>query len=299
MAIVGFFIAIIAQIFNGTVSVFDKFLLQRVLKPATFAFWISLTSLVALLFLPFGFAWPNAHQWFLDLAAGAIFTLGVLFMYAALNKEEVTRVMPIVGCFVPVFTILITSIILKDWIGPGELMAIIILIAGTFLLTYRHSNVPTKYLILVYAVLAAFAFAFSSVLMKEIFLTQSFIAGLAWSRLGGLIVWPIALLDSETRSQIFTKREVPEHGNTVIYFIGRAFSGAGFVLVNFSYALLSPVVVNALQGIQYAYLFVANLLLGKFWPQLFNEHLDRKYLTFKIIGLVTIIVGSVILALNS
>lgn len=299
MSFIGILIAIVGQVFNGTVSVFDKFLLEAKLKPTVFAFWISITSLGALALLPFNFSLPAPNMWFINLSAGATFSLAVLFMYAALQREEVTRVMPVIGSLIPVFTLVIAYFTLNDRLEPIQIAAIAILSLGIIFLTYRHSQKPVNYLIMISAVMAAFAFALSSVLMKEIFNVQSFISGLAWSRLGGLIVVPLVLMDPESRNEIFRKREMPKRGNTIIFFLGRIFSGMGFLLVNFAYILLNPVIVNALQGVQYAYLFIANQILGKFWPKLFDEKLNRRTLALKIFGVVIIIVGSAILALKS
>jgi len=296
MAFLGIPIAILAQIFNGTVSVLDKFLLEKTLKPTVFAFWISITSLVALALLPFSFSLPPSYMWPINLGAGASFSLAVLFMYAALQKEEVTRVMPVIGSLIPVFTLIIAYFTLGDRFELLQLVAIGVLCVGIIFLTYRHSQKPVNYLIMASAVLAAFAFALSSVLMKEIFNVQSFVSGLAWSRLGGLIVIPLVLMDEGSREEIFRKREVPKSGNTIIFFLGRTFSGLGFLMVNFAYVLLNPVIVNALQGVQYAYLFLANLVLGKFWPKLFDEKISRRTLVLKVCGVLIIILGSVILA---
>lgn len=295
----GIIIAIVAQIFNGTVSVLDKFLLQRTLRPAVFAFWISLTALGAFLLLPLGFGVPiGANQWFLDLTAGAVFTLAVVFMYEAFQKEELTRVVPIIGSFTPIFTLLIAYFFLGETLAPIQLFAVLTLILGVILLTYRHSPKPSNWLIIACAILSAFGFALSSILMKEIFFHQTFAAGLAWSRLGGLIIIPIVLFDSQSRHQIFQKKELPKKGNILTFGFGRALSASGFVLINLAYAILNPAIVNALQGVQYAYLFVAGLLLGRFWPQLFHEPMERHWFWLKVVGLVVIIIGSILLSIN-
>lgn len=299
MAFLGFLAAIVAQIFNGTVSVFDKFLLQRTLRPATFAFWISFTALSAFVLLPFGFKLPVGNQWFLDLAAGAVFILALIFMYEAFQKEELTRVVPIIGSLTPVFTLLISYFVFGETLNSPQFIAFLILVLGIVLLTYRHSPKPSNWLILACAILAAFGFALSSVLMKGIFSQQPFFSGLAFSRLGGLIIIPIVLLDAQSRLDIFQKREVPKHGNTYVFFAGRFFSGSGFVLVNWAYAILSPTIVNALQGVQYAFLFILSSFLSRFWPAVLRESVERKVIFRKIAGLVCVIAGSIILALQS
>jgi len=296
MAFLGISVSILAQLFNGTVSVFDKFLLSRNLRPTNFAFWISLTSLSVFILLPFGFALPASNQWFVDLAAGATFVLAVFFMYVALEREEVTRVIPIIGCLTPVFTLLISNVYLGESFVRSEIIAIGILLLGIVLLTYRHSPKHTNHLILASAYAAAFLFALSSVLMKEIFTSQGFISGLCWSRLGGLIIIPIVLLDRQTRYEIFVRRKVPQKGNFLVFLVGRIFSGGGFILINLAYSLISPVIVNSLQGIQYALIFVANLTLKPIFPKIITENYSRRLLLVKILGLVTIIIGTIILS---
>jgi drug/metabolite transporter (DMT)-like permease len=295
----GILVTILAQITNGTVSVFDKFMLQRSLRPTNFAFWIALTSLSVFVLLPFNFAWPNGAQWYFDLAAGATFIFAVFFMYIAMEREEITRVVPVIGCLTPVFTLFISSYYLKDSLNLNQIVAVIIILAGIFLLTYQHSKKPIHWLIFSSAFVAAFLFALSAVLMKNIFSDQAFIPALAWSRLGGVIIIPFVLLDRQTRSDIFKNREMPRKGNLLIFGLGRIFSASGFILVNYAYFLLNPTIVNALQGIQYAYLFMATLLLSRFWPQILTEKISRPLLFTKISGIALIILGTVILALNS
>jgi len=297
MAFIGFFIAILAQILNGTVSIFDKFLLQKTLRPTTFAFWISLTSLGAFVLLPFDFAIPTGEQWFINLAAGATFSLALVFMYEALQKEELTRVVPTLGTLIPIFTLLVANFFLGETLSQGQILAVFILIVGIIFLTYRHSPKPSNWLVLGSAALAAFGFALSSVLIKEAFLEQPFAAGLAWSRLGGLVIIPIVLANKENREEIFRKREIPKKGNIIIFGLGRIFSGAGFILVNLAYAILSPAVVNALQSVQYAFIFLATLFLRRFWPKLLNEKISRRLMAARITGIIAVIIGSIILGI--
>lgn len=295
----GILITIFAQVVNGTVSVFDKFMLQRSLRPTNFAFWIALTSLSVFVLLPFNFALPHGSQWYFDLAAGATFIFAVFFMYVAMEREEITRVVPVIGCLTPVFTLFISSYYLKDSLELNQIIAVIIILLGIFLLTYQHSQKPIHWLIFSSAFVAAFLFAFSAVLMKNIFSDQAFIPALAWSRLGGIIIIPFLLLDRQTRIDIFQKREIPQKGNFLIFGLGRVFSASGFILINYAYFLLNPTIVNALQGIQYAYLFLATLLLSRFWPQILTEKISRPLMSAKISGIAVIILGTVLLAFNS
>jgi drug/metabolite transporter (DMT)-like permease len=131
--------------------------------------------------------------------------------------------------------------------------------------------------------------------MKEIFLDQSFFSGLAWSRLGGLIFIPLVLLSKENRTAIWQK-ETGKTGNVLVFFFGRVFSASGFILINLAYSLTSPTIVNALQGIQYAFLFIVTAVLTKIWPNILKEMLNRQQILIKTMGISFIILGTILIA---
>lgn len=294
----GLSIAIAAHILNGSVSIIDKFLLTKTFRqPAAYAFWIGLLGLGALVLLAFGFAWPTPVQWLIDLSAGATFVLALYFLYVAIQSEEISRVAPIVGSLTPVFTIFFARLFLAESLNFNQIIAIIILILGIILLTFRRSQVPINFKLLSAAPLAALLFAASSVLMKEAFSEQSFFAGLAWSRLGGLPIILLFLAWAKNRQAIFEKEERPKGARLLLFLGGRIFSAAGFLLVNLAIALISPTIVNALQGVQYAFIFCASLIFTKIWPQIIKEQFSRSMIVVKIIGILAIIVGSIALSI--
>lgn len=294
----GIIAAIIAHILNGSVSVIDKFLLAKTFRqPAAYAFWIGLLSLGTFILLPFGFALPSGLQWFLDLAAGATFVLALYFFYIALLAEETSRVVPVIGSLIPIFTLFLAYIFLNERLTSIQILAISILILGIILLTLRRSKVPVNLKFLFAAPIAALFFAISSVLMKEVFETQPFFAGLAWSRLGGVFIALLFLVWSKNRQAIFEKQEGLSGFKTVLFLVARLFSAFGFILFNLAISLISPTIVNALQGFQYAFLFGLILLLTKFWPQIIKEPLTRSTLVAKSLGILSIIIGSLILSL--
>jgi len=294
----GYFIAIGAHLLNGSVSIIDKFLLTKTFKnPAAYAFWIGILSLGTFILLPFGFTLPTGWQWLIDFSAGATFILALYFFYLAIQAEEVTRIVPIVGSLIPIFTLLLSYFWLGERLIFPQILAIGIIILGIVLLTYRKSSQPINYQILLAGPLAALLFAGSAVLMKEVFASQPFIGGLVWSRLGGVIVALLFLIFPKNRPAIWEKEAWPQGGKLILFLAGRLFSTAGFILVNLAISLISVTVVNALQGIQYAFLFILTLLLTKFWPQIIRESLGRLTLVYKFLGIIIIILGSLLLAL--
>lgn len=291
----GFSVAILAQILNGAVSVLDKFMLSKTFRPAVYAFWISFTSLGAFLLLPFGFGIPHGEQWYIDLAAGASFSLALFLMYTAMWREEISRVIPIIGSMIPVVTMVFSYFFFGERLQGDRFWGVFVIIVGIVLLTFRRSHKAINYKAILAAPAAAILFALSSVLMKEAFFDQPFFSGLAWSRLGGLVFIPIVLLSNENRIAIWRK-ETGKTGNILLFFSGRFFSATGFVLVNLAYALTSPTIVNALQGIQYAFLFIASIVLARFKPGVLGENINRQQLLIKASGILMIILGTILLA---
>lgn len=292
----GMIVAIFAHILNGSVSILDKFLLTKTFKePAAYAFWIGLMGLATFFLLPFGFTLPHGTQWTIDLAAGATFVLALYFFYMAIQSEEVSRVIPIIGSMIPIVTLILSYIYLDERLAQGQIWSILVLIVGIILLTFRRSRKAINYKMILAAPMAAILFSLSSVLMKEVFIDQPFFGGLAWSRLGGFFIALIFLVWPENRSQIFKKEERPHGKRLWVFLSSRVFSASGFILVNFAISLSSPTIVNALQGVEYAFLFGLTFVLTKFHPQIIREQISRTSLYIKISGIIIIIIGTIIL----
>ncbi len=169
---------------------------------------------------------------------------------------------------------------------------------GIILLSFRRSQIPINTKLLFAAPIAALLFAASSVLMKEAFSEQSFFAGLAWSRLGAIPIILIFLAFPNNRRAIFQREKWPKGAKLFLFFLGRGFSGAGFLLVNLAIALISPTFVNALQGIQYAFIFGLTWLFTKAWPNTLREQFSRRMILAKVIGILAIIFGSIVLSIS-
>lgn len=292
-------IAIFAHLLNGSISVVDKFLLTKSFKQAgAYAFWIGILSLGTLVLLPFGFAWPTFSQWLIDLSAGATFVLALFFMYKAIQAEEVSRAATIVGASIPAITLLLAHLFLSENMKINQMIAIIIIILGIILLTYKKTERPMRISIVFCAIFAAFLFALSSILLKKVFIGQPFFSGLALSRLGGVPIAALFLAWPQNRQEIFSLSEHPKSKRLGLFLGSRVAAAFGFILVSLAVALISPTVVNALQGIQYAFIFGLILMLTKFWPGILHEEVDKSTVFMKSLGIAVIILGSVILSLT-
>lgn len=286
-----------AHLLNALAFLVDKFLLARAVpKPAVYAFFVGVLGAITFVLLPFDLQIPTAPHALLDVAAGATFVLALLLFFSALKRGEASRIVPYVGGTIPVWTLIIAYLILGERLSRDALLAFGVLVIGSALIAREASSGTTRrrhaYTM---ASLAAVCFAVSTVLMKAVFLSQAFIPGFVWSRAGALLAALAILLHAPSRRAILQRSERPKGKLLGLFFFGQLAGAGGFITLQYAVSLASPTLVNALQGVQYGFLFILTALLGRTFPQL-RERLTRGIVTQKIFALIVIAIGLAMLA---
>lgn len=295
-------IVIIAHLFYAGVFIIDRYLLKKGFPhPLSYAFWSSVVGIFIIVLIPFGFTVPDTRQIILSIIAGLVWFLAVISFYTALYKGESSRVVPIVGGLIPILTLVLSFIFLGERLTLQELIAFCFLVGGgTFLslLVSRTKNSATKKIYLIKALLpalgAVFAFAVYFVMTKFIFLHQNFISGLIWIRAGAVLAALLLLIPSNFRRIVFAKTKAIEQKTIGLFVLNKGlviFAGL------FQYGAIflgSVTLVNALQGVQYAFLLLLAFFLFRRIPAL-KEQFDRRVLVQKIIAIILIGIGLAIL----
>ncbi len=295
-------IAIVGHLLNGLAFLVDKFLLvKRVPSPAVYAFFVSVLGGLALLLLPFDPVLPQGQQWLLDFLAGATFFLALYFFFAGLARGEASRVVPFVGGLIPLATLVLARLFLHEQLREEQWIAVIILVVAVVLLA-RDSSItkPTSRSRAAYAfgLAAAVLFAVSSVLMKLVFIEQSFVAGFVWTRVGAAVCALGWLVVPGFRASLrrVTSQPTSAHNTRGLFFLGQVAGAVGFLLLQYAIALGSVTLVNALQGLQYAFLFAGTFILSHLHPKILQESWSRPAVIHKLVGLGLTIGGLILLS---
>ncbi|MDD4901426.1 MAG: EamA family transporter [Patescibacteria group bacterium] len=312
-------ISIIAYFINAGVYVADKFLLsKKVHSSIAYAFYVGIWSIFNVVLLFFASWWmPNARELALDLLAGFLFLATLVFWYKALHQSEASRVVPIVGALVPIFSFIFSFIFLGETLNQRQLVAFIILICGGVLISIKRTKVylyqkvvarirevvgdiigdvparfqPTSRL-LINSVFSAVFFAAYYVLMKYIYLHQPFIGSFVWSRLGSFLGVLLMLLVPGWRYVIVKQQQgAKTPKNMVFFFAIRLSAAAAFIMINWAISLGNVAIINALQGVQYLFLFVIILVISRKFPKMLNEQLGGGVFLQKLIGTVMVCLG--------
>ena len=296
-------IIISAYFLFAIVALVDKGLLVGPPRPKSYVFYVGILGILVLVLAPFvGFSIPNPFQILLSFLAGAFFIFALFWLYTGLEYFEASRIIPAMGGILPLSTFGLVYLFSggKEVLGIGEIFAFILLISGSILITLEKRKKVSRKSFLVSA-LAGFLFALCFVLTKYVYLAQPFWSGFIWIRIGAFLTALGFILFKEVREDIFLKRFTFQKKTGIIFLANQGLGAGASVLQNFAIAIAGLAYlsfINALQGIQYVFLFLIIIFLARKFPQILEERLTKKAITQKVISIGLIVSGLFILFLK-
>jgi drug/metabolite transporter (DMT)-like permease len=311
-------IAVTSYLINAGIYVADKFLLSKKIHSSiAYSFYVGIWSIFNALLLIFSPWVPTLKELALDLSAGILFLITLIFWYKALHQSEATRVVPIAGALVPIFSYILSYFFLGEVFDKNQTLAFFILIAGGILISIKHTEIylwekiflkarniwgnifgeikaetrPTQRLI-INSVISAFFFAAYYILMKHIYINQPFIGSFVWSRLGTFIGVIFIFLVPAWRKLILERRHEARAPKNFTFFLSiRILAAIAFIMLNWAISLGNVAMVNALQGTQYIFLIILVLILSTKFPKILKEELGGGVLIQKIVGIILVSMG--------
>lgn len=296
----------------------DKFLLSKKIHSSViYAFYVGVWSIFNFVILPFDFWIPNVQELALDLFAGFLFLVTLVFWYKALHQSEATRVVPIVGALVPIFSFMLSFVFLGESLSRQQFLAFLILIYGGVLMSVKHTkfyawkevtnkfkNVfgnyfggihaeyrPTRRLIF-NSTASALLFAAYYVLIKSIYMSQPFIGAFVWSRLGTFLGTLAILFFPDWRRMIFKHQKNQKSPKNMSFFLTvRLFAALAFIMLNWAISMGPVALINSIQGAQYVFLFLIVLFLSRKYPKILREEMGGGVMIQKVIGASLVCTG--------
>lgn len=206
--------AIISYFINAVTAIIDKFLLNKsVPSPKAYSFYVGLLSIFVVILIPFGVVWPGLKLIIRDMIPGFIFFWAVFFFIMAVKKNEVSRVVTMIGGFTPMFVLILSFLFLHERLRGSHLAAFVILVLGGILISLKRSELGEEKRKLTFigvgiSSIAALFFALYYVSAKFIFSdSQPFMSAFFWSRLGSFLAAISILVFPAWRAAIFGARK--------------------------------------------------------------------------------------------
>jgi drug/metabolite transporter (DMT)-like permease len=296
-------VVIPAYFLFAIVALGDKYLLRdRIPHPKVYAFYVGLLGTFSLFLIPLGFSIPKLELIIFSLLTGALFTFALFQYYKSLYLFEASRIVPAIGGFLPIFTFILITIFLgeKEALGIKDILSFVLLILGSFLLTFEKDKLITlKGLQL--SLVVAFLYSLAFILTKFVYSALGFWPGFIWMRIGGGLAALIFLFAPEVREEIFKKKVSFQKKTSAIFIFNQGLGAIGFILQNWAISLAGLVylpIINALQGIQYGLLFIFATLISLRLPQVIKERISKEIIFQKIIAILIIGGGLAVLVLK-
>ena len=293
--------ALSAYFLLAIVELVDKQILSSpLLGPLTYAFYAGLLPAVAIIFWPLDFSFLPPLYTLFALLGGVTFFVAIFFLYEAIIKGEVSRVISIIGGLSPTLIFIFSYFFLGERLRLFSLIALFMLIIGSVSLSFVKDGEKFKFgrHFFLSSFLAALFFAISYFLTKTVFLKTSFLNGFVWIRVGTVLCSIGVFFMPSLRKCILQGSQGFSSRLTFLFLLNKGISGVAHVALNYAVALGSVAIVNALQAAEYAFIFILTLGLSYFVPRIFYESLAPKHLIPKIIGIGLVSAGVVLLFLG-
>lgn len=290
------YIGLIAYFLNAISFVIAKIMLTDLIpNPWVYTFFVSFLGIIVAVLLPFSFFAPSLAVVLAALASGITYTFALLVFYKLLYKEEASQVVPLTGGMTPIFVFAMAFFALGELLSTNQIIGFILIVVGGFIVSHEESlkeRVAHMGVKLFWgAVLSAVLFAASQVLVKFVFNNDTFINGFMWRGFGAVLGASLLLIPRKPRKAIFGSFKPSNVKTGFIFVAGQVAAALSFVLVNYAFSLGPVSLVNALSGIQYAFLFGFIVFLSKKYPKLLKEPLKPGIVRQKIWSIVLITAG--------
>mgnify|MGYP001596127921 CR=1 FL=1 len=290
------YLIIIAQLLNAVVTLVDKHFVTSSLigKPVVYAFYIGILSGVAVLLLPFGVVLsPTMTILWLSSVVGISYTFSLLFLFKSLKLSDASDVIPALGAVNAIATFGFGFVFLGGNLTGNFLYGFILLVMGTFITSYFHLTKKAT----LFLIIAGILFGFSTVFLKELFNQTAFWNGFFWSRLANVLGVAILFLWPGNAKAILENIKTSSMGTKAAVVANKIIAGFAFLLMLYAIKLGDISIVNALTGVQFAFLLLFAVLFTKRFPQYFYESVHHHTILRKLIATVLIMVGLILLFL--
>ncbi len=290
-------IIVLTYLFFALSGIGDKVVLAGVPKAVSYTFYVGILNILAVFAIPFvNFRIPDLYIFSLIILDAVVFILALYVGFLAVEKFEVSKVVPTIGAVQPIFIFLISWIILGfQKLSFYNFIAFILLFLGSILISFdKKPELKKTYLKL--TMFAGFLYSADYVLLKVIYNNVDFASGFILRSIFLFFIALLFLIKKQNRKEIFEKKGsiAKDKKTQKIFLVTQTFGGLAGVLQNFAIYLV-PIaflpIISALRGLQYVFLFLITLFFSVFFPKILKEKISKKIIWQKFASILLIILG--------
>ncbi len=313
-----FVLTIISYLILAIVNLGDKFVVDKLIQSSrSYAFVVGALSAVVFVIAPWFLVWPGLYLLLINIIAGALFVFALWTMYESLKRGEASRVVVVIGSIIPVFTIVFSILFFKEKFSLNQWLGVLFLLSGMLIISFIvgrrkkwsiffrrtlsvfYGGYNKKWIIL--SMVAALLYSAFFIVTKYAYQQQDFLSAFIWIRGGSLLVVILFLIDRASRREIFksfkTKKKPVSISRKWFVLINQFLGSLAFLVQNYAVYLGPVAIINALQGVQYAFLLLLGIFFSIFFPKILQEDISRAVLIKKIIAIILVGIGLYFMAI--
>ncbi len=295
------YITIGAYLLFALANIGDKLVVSKYkTEPIAYAFYVGVLGITSVILIPLGVHWLKAELYLLSFLAGAAFILAAYFMYCALSQGEASRAITLMGSSSPIFTFLLSFVFLQEKLSSNQFFAFLVLVLAIIIISWEDKEQGQKKFnskLIIFALLSGFLYSANYVLTRYLFGLETYFTIFFWTRIGGVLTAIIIYLLPNWRNLIISDWKKPKQKRGTLVLAIQVAGGTGVMAQSYALKLASATLVNALQAIQYALVFILALLLGKKYP-LLKEEISQRQLIRKIVAIILVAIGLFLITLK-
>ncbi len=294
--------AVLSTAVMGFISVFDAHMIQRRMPSwrsflLCIAFFVFIYTIVLLCVIPIPRG-VGAGAWAAAVAAGTLRGAAFGIMLRTMHREEVTRVVPVIGTY-PIFVTLFAIPLLGEQLSSLQWLAVALAVGGAVLVSVKRDGgrrsrfiTGTFWKLMAAAIMLALSdvgskYALESLPTWNVYTISTFFLAVVFS--------VVALRPSVLREI----RDIPRRGlNIFLVFLNVAVAALGIWLL-FEAMDRGPVsLVAAVAGSRLVFVFVYGLLLGGIVTRFIDWDKSRLSLLIRFSATLMIAGGIALIYLN-
>jgi len=283
----------LAAVFIWTfVNIINKFLLEHKIKNVSFiTFTSGMITLVLFTSASLILGKINFSSIIVTIAfaGGAFYSLAVWLYYAALQKEEVSRLVPMFAMN-SIFVAILAFFFLSEKLFWHSYLGIILIVTSAVLISQKEHKLKIKLSIaFLLTLFATIILAFRTIALKFATIQSDIWSVLIWVGLGTGATASIIMFSSKKRISVDDKKVAKQ-----LVFV-QTFSAIAYLMFVWALAIGSATLVSTVVATRHLTVFLLATGISYLFPNIIKEKITKTILLQKLIAIVMAIVGIILI----
>ncbi len=293
MALAWFFFAIISTFLWAIAAIILKFVRVKYIKSATS--YILITSpmaLIGLFLLFFGRLKIPSTTNIIYIFITAVIGLGAYWIYiASLREEEISRIIILYNA-VPLVTLILATIFLKETLTLKDYLAFPLIIIGSTLISIK--KIKKRYILskgIILVLISVFLYGIQALILKLV--SDVDYTSLIILRWFAMLLIAVLIFMASPLIRDKVKHTIKQLNKKKLFLIytAEALGMIGFIFFYLAIQRGSVSLVSLIDGTTSLFVIILATLISIFMPHILKEEITKKTMSLKIISALLMIAG--------